>query len=96
MNCTSVWPDHLINGRPVFCHEQVEGHNLYWHTFWYEIHTGKPGGGSIQWPTALHDAVTAGKVLTPTVVASDLPGVPHEVVLHPTHVMLHSHRPVKR
>lgn len=97
MICGEVWPDEKApDGRDVTCHLQA-GHGGFWHSWWHQIHTGETSDGAIQWPTALHGAVTANAgPMTPTLRRIDhIPGVTHEVVPHPAHVMLHSHRPAK-
>ena len=102
--CGQLWPDAPADdGQPVTCHLEVEGHNPYHHAWWAELH-GLEGDARITWHTAfaltLTDAVAG--PLTPTsrvkghVVDEDGQAhLLHEVIPHPTHVLLHDNMPDK-
>lgn len=103
--CGELWPDGPApDGHDVTCHLDPD-HGGLWHRWDHENHVtpGEPfGDGMIAWHTGLALAMIGDKELTPSVVKLDLPYpgpdgfmVTHEVVPHPTHVMLRNNLPPK-
>lgn len=96
MICGELWPDAPApDGRPVTCH-LPDGHGGLWHRWDHENHV-KPGedfaDGMIAWHTEVAKKLAVG--IGPTVRETGASDLTHEVVHHPTHVMLHNNLPDK-
>lgn len=103
MMCGAPHPDmRNFNGRPVTCH-LVKDHGGLWHRWDHEFHV-KPGQefghGMIAWHTEFGKKLSAG--IRPMLVQLEQPYrasngrlITHDVVPHPTTVMMRNNLPDK-
>lgn len=92
MICGELWPDALSpEGDPVTCHLEVEGHGP--HHRWFHHSWQQEGDAAIAWHTEFGKKISVG--IGPTVRETGASDITHEVVHHPTHVMLQNNLPAK-